>query len=116
LKEHPRGIAVLAERLFGKTVDVSEPAAIAVEHLALVSLTLVSRWFRWRPVRVQHSQQSVDRTGIPGSPLARVLGKGPISLFEAIQLRFQKAFDVNGASRFYRNALLLQITKELASC
>jgi hypothetical protein len=47
--------------------------------------------------------------------LARVPWEGPISLLEAIQLRFQKAFDVNGAGRFYRNALLLQITKELAS-
>src|SRR5207247_214082 len=82
LKKHARGVAVLAQRLLRKAVDIDEPTAIAFEHVALEPLAVVSRRFRRRPIWIQHPQQSMDRAGIPGAPLARVPGQGTISLFE----------------------------------
>ena len=97
-------------------MDIDEPSAIAVKHLALELLALVRRWFRWRPVWIQHPQQAMDRAGIPGSPLARMPWQGAVTLFEPIQLRLNKAFYVCGAGGFLiRGHPAVSGAKELAS-
>jgi len=96
-------------------MDIDDRSTVTLEQLTLKLFVFVNRRLRWRPVRVQHPQQSMDRAGIPRSPWARVPGQGAMSLFEAIQLCLDKALYVCRSGRFDRNALLLQIAKELAS-
>ena len=93
LKKHAGGTAVPVENTLRKTVNIDQPATIAVEQFALKPLTVVSCRFLRRPVRIQHSKQTADRAGIPSSQSRRVprLSAAPSS---GIQFHLNKAIDV----------------------
>ena len=115
LKKYARGVAILAERPFGKTADINEPSTIAVKHLALESART-----RSRAVPAAASSDSTSATtGESRRYTWRSTGAGAVaravSPLKSIKLRLNETFDVHRPGRLYRDALVFQVSKKLAS-
>jgi hypothetical protein len=96
LKKHPRGIAILAERLLGETVDIDEPTAIAVEHLALERSHSLAGGSGGGQFGFNIRSNRWIAPVYPVRHWRGCLGRRPVRCLKRSSFRLNKTFDVRG--------------------